>query len=144
MLTGHRSNPKIDRIGAVRAFRGCSPKQLNHIASLATEAELERGAVLCTEGTAGRQAFLILEGAADVIVGDRTVATLGPGEIVGEMAVLDHGPRSATVIAATPIVALVFSSGELLGLIDDVPPAARHLLASVSRRLRAADESALL
>jgi CRP-like cAMP-binding protein len=142
MLTNHRTDRKIERIGALRAFRGCSPRQLAQIASLAAEVELERGAVLCAQGGVGREAFIILEGAADVHVGDRVVASVGPGDVVGEMAVLDRGPRSATVTATTPLSALVFTAGELSNLIEDVPPAARHLLVSVSRRLRTADETA--
>ena len=97
------------------------------------------GTTLCEEGTVGREFFFIVEGRASVRRGGRKIAALGPGDYFGELALLDRKPRSATVVADTDMVLLTMSQREFTGLLEDVPPLGRKLLAAMSERLREAD-----
>jgi CRP-like cAMP-binding protein len=69
----------------------------------------------------------------------RKVAMLGPGDAFGELALLDHGPRTATVTAATPLKVLVIGAREFAGILDEVPPIAHKLLKSLAGRIRELD-----
>jgi CRP-like cAMP-binding protein len=86
-----------------------SDKELARLASLFDEVDYAKGSVLIREGDIGREAFVIIEGKVAVTLGRRTLAILGPGEVVGEMSLLDGGPRSATVTAIENVRALVAS-----------------------------------
>jgi CRP-like cAMP-binding protein len=81
----------------------------------------------------------IVDGTARVDIGGRTVATIGPGEFFGEVALLDGGPRTATVVAETDLVTEVIGQREFAGLVEDSPHLAKLLLVGLARRLRAAD-----
>jgi len=83
---------------------------------------LDASAVLCTQGERGTQAFLLLDGEAEVRLADQTV-TVGAGEVVGEVATLDpHRTRNATVVAAGPIEVLVYdvATYRSLAKVDDL------------------------
>ena len=83
-----------------------------------------------------------MRGRARVTRGRRTVATLGPGDYFGELALLDPGPRNASVTATTEMEVVELGSRELAGLLEEVPTIARKLLAGLARRLHAADATA--
>jgi CRP-like cAMP-binding protein len=100
------------------------------------------GKVLVKEGAVGHEFFLILEGQAVVRRGGRRIAMLGPGQYFGEMALLDRGPRSATVVADTDMDLLVLGQREFSGLLDQVPSLSYKLLAVMAARLREADTRA--
>lgn len=100
------------------------------------------GKVLVEEGTFGREFFLILEGTATVKVRGRRVATLGPGQYFGELALLDRRPRSATVVSDTDMRLLVLGQREFSGVLEAVPSLSRKLLAAMATRLRESDARA--
>ena len=87
----------------------------------------------------GREAYVILEGTATVKRNRRKIADLGAGESVGELSLLDLGPRTATVEAATDLRILVLSARALTGLLDDSPALARKMLAAMAGRVRDLD-----
>lgn len=97
------------------------------------------GTVLCEEGTVGREFFFIIDGQASVKRSGRKIATLKPGDYFGELALLDRKPRSATVVADTDMALLTMSQREFTGLLEEIPPLGRKLLAAMSERLREAD-----
>lgn len=102
------------------------------------ESSVTEGSVLMVEGKPGREAFFVLEGQADVSIRGDVVATVGPGEFLGEMALLSHAPRSATVTARTSMRMLVIDPvafGALLGR----PAVARLIAESLAVRLRRAE-----
>lgn len=134
-----KGDPRTDLLGSVSIFRGCSPKELGKIVSLTTEVEVEPGHVLCREGETGYDFFVILEGRAGVTMGGREIATLGPGHFFGEMALLDGGPRIATVTAATPMRLLALSRGEFKGVLGLAPSVAENMLAVIGSRLRSVE-----
>src|SRR4029079_15029513 len=103
---------------------------------------VESGHVLVHEGARESQFYLVVDGQAKVTRGRKTVATLGPGEYFGELALLDPGPRNATVTAVSDMEVLELGSREFGGLLEEVPGIARKLLAGLARRLHAADATA--
>ena len=96
------SDPRVERLRRVPLFAGCTDKQLQFIAGRADELDLAKGQVLCREGQSGGDFFILLSGAADVSAGGKVIRTLREGEFFGEIAVLDNGPRSATVTVSVP------------------------------------------
>ena len=132
----------LERLGALPMFGGCTNKELRDIARIVDELQVESGRVLMSQGDAGQEAFVIEEGAAEVVRDGQLLATVGPGSYVGELALIDAGPRSATVTATTPMRVLVIGTREFSTLLDEVPGLARRVLVSTARRLRAANEGA--
>ncbi|HMS46553.1 MAG: cyclic nucleotide-binding domain-containing protein [Candidatus Microthrix subdominans] len=132
----------LERLGALPMFGGCTNKELRDIARIVDELQVESGRVLMSQGDAGQEAFVIEEGTAEVVRDGQLLATVGPGSYVGELALIDAGPRSATVTATTPMRVLVIGTREFSTLLDEVPGLARRVLVSTARRLRAANEGA--
>ena len=100
------------------------------------------GKVLCEEGTIGREFFLIVEGTASVRRHGRRIATLGPGQYFGELALLDRRPRSATVVSETEMHLLVLEQRQFNAILDAVPALGRKMLAAMATRLRESDAKA--
>ena len=132
----------LERLGALPMFSGCSKQELRDVARIVDELQVEPGRVLMSQGDAGQEAFVIEEGTAEVVRDGQLLATVGPGSYVGELALIDAGPRSATVTATTPMRVLVIGTREFSTLLDEVPGLARRVLVSTARRLRAANEGA--
>lgn len=99
-------------------FAGLSDADLRQVDALTCDVDVAPGTVLTKQGQVGREVFVVVSGIADVSIDRRTVARVGPGEPIGEMALLESVPRSATVTALTPMRVLVLDPGqfaELLG-----------------------------
>ena len=124
-----------EQLAQVDLFAGLSKKELRLISQLATYLEEPAGTVLTQEGEAGHEFIIVLDGEIEVRHGDRVVATRGPGSYIGEIALLDHRPRTATVVAKTPVAIEVIGRREFAGLLTEVPELSQQLLASVVRRL---------
>ena len=124
-----------EQLAQVPLFQGLPKKALRLISQLATYLEEPAGAVLTQEGKAGHEFIIVLEGEVEIRQGDRVVATRGPGSYVGEIALIDQRPRTATVIAKTPVSIEVIGQREFAGLLAEVPDLSRQLLAAVARRL---------
>jgi len=135
---------KVELLRGVSLFSACSKRELSRIASLADQIEVPKGRVLTREGESGSEFFVIVEGQARVIVGQRgRVAPLGPGSSFGEMSLLDRGPRTATVEAETDMQLLVLDARSFSSLLAEVPSVARKVLAAMAARLRVADKEAI-
>ena len=134
----HRRRPdeRVEALRSVKLFRDCDDRVLGDIAGLICESHFAVGEVLCREGQIGRQAFVILDGEAAVEISGTLVGTLGPGELVGEMALIDRGPRAATVTALSPMSVLPLSVLEFGTLLDAGGAPVRELLIQLTRRLR--------
>jgi CRP/FNR family transcriptional regulator, cyclic AMP receptor protein len=129
------TDDKVKRLGSIELFRHCGRKDLEAIADIAEERAIEPGTVLCDQGRVATQCFIVTEGTADVEVNGRSVASVGPGEAIGEMGLLDHLPRSATVTARTPMDVYVIDSQRFEKVLQS-SGVARALLELLSRRLR--------
>jgi CRP/FNR family cyclic AMP-dependent transcriptional regulator len=123
-------------------FSTSSAKDIRTIRKALEEVTVPPGRVLCEQGTIGREFFLIVKGQASVKRNNRKVATLGPGQYFGELALLDRRPRSASVISDTEMNLLVLGQRQFNGVLDSVPALARKMLAAMATRLREADERA--
>ncbi|HZU79401.1 MAG TPA: cyclic nucleotide-binding domain-containing protein, partial [Acidimicrobiales bacterium] len=122
-------------------FAGCSTKELREIGRLGAEVRVPSGKVVTDEGAAGRELLIVISGRATCRVRGRKVATYGPGDFFGEMSLLDHGPRSATVTADTDLELLVLDGREFRQLVDASPGIAWKLLVAMAERLRQANRS---
>jgi len=135
-------NDYLDHLAQVPMFSACSKKDLQMIAKASDEVQVASGKTLVEEGQPGHEFFLIVGGTATVLRNGRKIATLGPGQYFGEMALLDRGPRSATVRADSDMTVLVLGQREFSGVVDEVPGLARKLLQYMATRLRDADTKA--
>lgn len=123
-------------LGAVPIFSELSKKELTAILRSAKEVQHGDGAVLAREGEPGLGFFLILEGTAKVTVGDRTRTRLGPGDFFGEISLLDQGPRTASVVAESPVRLLGLTQWSFKRLIEQNPSIAAKMLKVMAQRLR--------
>jgi CRP-like cAMP-binding protein len=136
-----KENRKIDVLSKVLLFSGCDRKELGQIAGLATEIDVPKGKVLAQEGSPGREFYVILDGKASVAIGGKQVATLGPGDFFGEMALLDQGPRVATVTAEDEMEVAVLDPREFATLVEEHPGVARKILKGLAQRLRESERA---
>jgi CRP/FNR family transcriptional regulator, cyclic AMP receptor protein len=134
----HRDH-KVELIGGVPLFGGCSKKHLQQLAGIADEIDLREGKVLTREGAPGREFFVLLEGQVVVTRDGKTVNTLGPGDFFGEMALIGHQPRSATVTATTPVRALVMTEMNFKRLLRDHPDISIKVLETMASRVEPGD-----
>ncbi|MGH2725423.1 MAG: cyclic nucleotide-binding domain-containing protein [Actinomycetota bacterium] len=136
-----KKDRKNEALSNVILFSGCDRKEIAQIASLATEIDVPAGQVLAKEGEPGREFYVILDGKAGVEIAGKQVATLGPGDFFGEMALLDQGPRAATVKADTEMEVAVLDPREFVSLIEAHPAVARKVLKVMAGRLRQAEQA---
>jgi CRP/FNR family cyclic AMP-dependent transcriptional regulator len=92
-----------DNLRGVPLFASMADPDLRRIATFATEDSVPAGATIMREGDYSNEMVAIESGTADVIRGEDTVASLGPGDVFGEMGVLEHELRTATVVASSPM-----------------------------------------
>jgi CRP/FNR family cyclic AMP-dependent transcriptional regulator len=133
----------LDHLATVPLFSGLSKRELQEVARAADEIDVAEGSEIVSEGRTGHEFFLIIGGNAVVKRGGRRIATLGPGQYFGELAILDRGPRSATVVAASDMRLLVLGQREFSGLLETLPGIAAKLLRAMAQRLREADTKAV-
>jgi CRP/FNR family transcriptional regulator, cyclic AMP receptor protein len=95
--------------------------------------------VLTKEGETGREFFVIVDGEAVVKRKGRRVATLGPGDFFGEIALVEHVPRRATVTAKTVLRCFLLTQGSFLRLLDEQAGVERKVLRALARRVLALD-----
>lgn len=132
---------KLSLLGRVPLFEGLSQRQLREIARLADEVAVPDGKRLATAGEAGHELYVIVEGIAEIRLPGGRRRRLGPGEFFGEMSLVDGGPRSATVDAATAMRFLVLGRREFWQALGEAPLIVRKIMQTLSRRLREADAS---
>jgi CRP-like cAMP-binding protein len=139
-LWGRRSG-KVALLKKVPLFDGLSDGQLGRIAGLADEVEAAPGQKLARAGETGRELFIIVEGEAVVRVPRGRTVRLSRGDFFGEISLLDGGPRSATVIAETPMRLLVITRDNFAALLEDVPDLTQTILITLTKRLRQAERA---
>jgi CRP-like cAMP-binding protein len=125
------------QLAKVPIFSECTKRELTIIGRAAKEVSHAEGTVIAREGERGVGLFLILEGQCKVTIGGKTKAKLGPGDFFGEVALLDGGPRTATVTALTPVRLVGITGWVFRGLLMEHPNIALKTLEAVAGRLRA-------
>src|SRR5579872_1357511 len=130
---------RIELLATMPLFGACSQRELAQVAALTVPSELKKGTVLTRQGAAGGLAFIIATGSAEVTRDGKRLAKLGPGDVVGELSLIDGEPRSATVTALSDLEVLELDRRDLVKLMKKVPSVVRKLLESLSQRLRDVD-----
>ena len=129
----------LEHLRNIPMFQAFSQKDLEKIAKAGDEVSMPAGSLIVDQGQMGREAFVVLDGSISVKRNGKKVATLGPGSILGELSLLDHGPRTATATCETDCTLLVLSQRTFLAVIDDVPALSHKVLASLAGRIRDLD-----
>ena len=140
MARGVSQDQRIQLLKSMWLFSHCDRKELLKIAALTTQDEAHVGDVIARQGERGSECFIVASGSATIQVGGLDVGTVGPGGFFGEMALLDGGPRSATVTALDDMQLLILDRRELNDLLDAAPSVARKMLAVLGQRLREAHD----
>jgi CRP/FNR family cyclic AMP-dependent transcriptional regulator len=130
-----------ERLGRVPLFDGLSKKQLSRISSLMTPVALAAGDVLARQGEIGREFVILLDGEAEVARDGKVIAVRGPGDYIGEIALLDNQRRTATVTAKTDVAAEVLSRAEFASLLAEAPELSSQIMATLGRRLAEFDSA---
>ncbi len=128
-------NFKIDLIRQVPLFGGCSKTELAQVAAIADELDLGEGATLITEGERGREFLVVIEGTVKVTRDGRKLRDLGAGSFVGEIALVADVPRTATVVATSPVRLLVITDRAFKELVRKTPTIASKVMQSLGERL---------
>jgi CRP/FNR family transcriptional regulator, cyclic AMP receptor protein len=130
-----------EHLAKVPLFAGLSGHERREVAGLLTDVNVAMGQQLVKEGAGGHEFFIILSGTAEVTRDGVHVADVGPGDFQGEISLLDGGPRTATVIATSPMTIMVANEREFSALLDRVPTVARKMLPALAHRIRTAGHS---
>lgn len=133
---------RTEALASVPIFAGVGRKELKRLADRLSERTFAEGEVAVEEGRGGAGFWLIEAGDATVSIGGEAIRTLGPGDYFGEVALLDDGPRSATVTAATDLQCAGMGAWEFRPFVLEHPEVALTMLQTLARRLREAEARA--
>ena len=128
-------NEKVELLRRTALFAECTKSELIEVALNSDEREAPKGDSLTEEDRRGREFFVLVEGAVTVRRDGRKLADLGPGDWFGEIAILTHKPRTATVTAISPVRLLVISDSAFRRVVETTPRIALNVLRSVAARL---------
>lgn len=126
----------VEDLRHLALFARMSEDELARFAALGEPVDAEPGAVLIDQGDVGTECFLVLDGEAGIVAGGHHLATIGKGSIVGEMALIGHRPRNATVTAQTPMRLLCFNISSFKKLLEEMPAAQTHIYELLEERAR--------
>lgn len=135
----HRRSDKASFLGGVPLFSGLSRRHLNELARHVDEVTATAGKVLARQGEHGLEFILLVDGRARVERDGKRIARLQPGDFFGEMSLIDGEPRTASVIAETPVTLLVVHRRVFGHLLDTIPGVQKKILVTLCQRLREVD-----
>ena len=136
---------KSDQLAALKGvplFSSMSDKDLKAVLAGCREELYSPGQAIVTEGSPGGPFFLLVEGTAKVTINGKKVRSLGPGDYLGEIAVIDRGERTATIVADTHIKALAMASWDFLAICEQDFKVAHRVMIGLCQRVRALDKAA--
>lgn len=136
MFNRKKAHKPFDSLRGVAFFEGFSDDELQRVADLADDVTAEEGALLIEQGRVGQECFVILEGRAGVFVGNDHIATLEPGAMVGETALVGHTPRNASVAAETPMKLIGFDTDAFRELLETMPIVHDRVMELLRARMR--------
>ena len=127
---------KLAMLSKVPIFAGLGQKDLGEVGRLTEEVDLPAGHVLMREGASGSEFWVIIGGSVDVSRGGTQLRSMGAGDFLGEIALVDRGPRTATATAATPVRAFVLGAREFHSLLGTHPSIQTAVLEALAQRVR--------
>jgi CRP/FNR family cyclic AMP-dependent transcriptional regulator len=137
-----RKHPPVDeRLKEIPLFAGLSKDHLREVSNLATRIDRPAGSVLAKEGHTGNELIIVHEGEVEVRKGDDVVTTRGPGSYLGEIALLEDRPRTASLVTKTPVVIDVIGRREFTTLLHDMPELGEAMKSTMTERLTELNES---
>ena len=130
---------QLESLRSVTLFSACNNKELEKVARAGDVITMTEGTLIVDQGQTGREAFVVMDGTVAVKRNNRKIATLGAGAIVGELSLLDHGPRTATVVCETDCTLYVIDQRHFRGVIEHSPSIAMKLLGTLASNIRNLD-----
>jgi CRP-like cAMP-binding protein len=131
----HR-DAKVELIRRIPLFATCTPAELAQVAAIADEIDLRAGKQLARENATGQEFVVVVEGSADVLQDGQPINTIGAGEFFGEIALVTGQPRTASVVATTPVHALVIEGHAFQQLLADAPGIRTKVEGAAAEHLR--------
>jgi len=131
----------VEQLKTVPLFSGCSARELGSLGVFLREVSFPAGREILQKGQSGTGLHVITEGEVKVLVGGGSGRRLGPGAFFGEISLLDRGPRTATVVAETPVRTLSLSSWNFRAALKEHPSIAVKMLEELARRIRTSGTS---
>lgn len=133
-------NAEVETLKNVPLFRTIEPAKLRLLAFVSERITFKPGEVICQQGEIGDSAYIILSGRADIMVSQdeappRKVAEMGENDVVGEISILCDTPRTASVVAASEVVALTIAKESFLKILREFPDVALEIMRVLARRL---------
>jgi len=138
----YRRAVEIGRIAAIPLFANLSDEDLSFVAGMAGELEIAPGENLAVEGDFGYALFAVEDGAADVIRDDAKIGSIGPGDVIGEIAAVHSGRRTASVVATSPMRVVTFLARDVWRIERELPDVGAALRASIDARLQSHEAEA--
>jgi CRP/FNR family cyclic AMP-dependent transcriptional regulator len=132
-------NEKAEILSRLSLFEACSQRELGLVASISVQSRRPAGTFLTRQGQEGGLLFVIVEGQAEVRRDNRKLQTLGPGDVVGELSLIDGRARSASVVAVTEVEVLEIADQDFMKLVRDSPKFVKNLLRALSLKVREMD-----
>ena len=129
-------DPKLELLRRVPLLAGLGSRELEEVGRLADEIDLPAGRELTQEGKSGSEFFLIVDGSVRVERGGHVLREMGPGEFLGEISLIDDGPRTATATTATPVRLFVIAHRQFHSLLDRFPGIQTQILKAMASRIR--------
>jgi CRP-like cAMP-binding protein len=135
-----RDEHEVDLLRKIPLFSACSTKELRRIAGIADELEIREGKILTRQGGPGREMFILLDGTVTVERNGVQVNALGPGDFLGEGALVLGKPRNATITSTSPLRALVISDTHFKQLLSEDARISRKVVETLAARAPADEE----
>src|SRR5918992_6366789 len=126
---------KVEALRKAPLFEGLSKKELTQLARVSEDMEIPEGTVLTKEGDLGQEFFVIVDGETEVKRKGKNLGTRGAGDFIGEIALLEEVPRTATVKAKTPLRAFVLTRTDFLHLLEENPGVERKVMRALAKRV---------
>jgi CRP-like cAMP-binding protein len=138
------TDPKLDLIASVPLFAGLDKREIQFLGKIMDDVDVADGKVLTREGARGGEFFIVLEGSILIERDGKELNRLGPGDFLGEIALIDQGPRTATATAVGPARLMVLTSAAFASMLGQNPGVESKILRVLARRVRDLQPTAAL
>jgi CRP-like cAMP-binding protein len=138
------TDPKLDLIASVPLFAGLDKREIQFLGRIMDDVDVADGKVLTREGARGGEFFIVLEGSILIERDGKELNRLGPGDFLGEIALIDQGPRTATATAVGPARLMVLTSAAFASMLGQNPGVESKILRVLARRVRDLQPTAAL